>query len=137
LLYVISISLSFKIICFVDIFCNFVSIIRLVNKAVVAIHELPLYRKETKGAIQLKMQSKQTNIKEQIDQTINIVVDKAIYTAIHDIAKSEGLPLPMLIRDLLKEALELREDVLLVQFAEDREKTFDNSTALTHEEVWQ
>jgi predicted DNA-binding ribbon-helix-helix protein len=82
------------------------------------------------------MITKSTNMKTQMEQTINIVVEKTLYTTIHEIAESEGLPLSILIRDLLNEALELREDVLLAQFAKNREKTFDNSKALSHEEVW-
>ncbi|MBA7642482.1 hypothetical protein ES703_50177 [subsurface metagenome] len=31
----------------------------------------------------------------------------------------------MVTRDLIKEALEINEDVILVDFAEEREKTFD------------
>jgi hypothetical protein len=43
----------------------------------------------------------------------------------------------MLMRDLVKEALELREDQALADFAEQREDSFDRSKALSHEEVWQ
>lgn len=41
-----------------------------------------------------------------------------------------------IIRDLVKEALELREDIVLSKFAEDREKTFNKSKVLSHQEVW-
>jgi hypothetical protein len=38
---------------------------------------------------------------------------------------------------LAKEALELREDQALAEFAEQRENSFDRDAALTHEAVWQ
>jgi hypothetical protein len=42
----------------------------------------------------------------------------------------------MLMRDLVKEALELREDRELADFAEERDDAFDSSTALTHDDTW-
>jgi len=39
------------------------------------------------------------------------------------------------VRDLLKEALEIQEDMHLSAVAEDREKSWDESSALSHEEV--
>ena len=83
------------------------------------------------------MTTKLTKNQIQMEQTLNIVVEKNVYTAINEIAESEGLPLSILVRDLIKEALELREDALLAKFANDREKTFRDSIALTHEEAWQ
>jgi Holliday junction DNA helicase RuvA len=38
--------------------------------------------------------------------------------------------------DLIREALELYEDAYWAQLAEERWKTFDRKTALTHEQVW-
>ena len=67
---------------------------------------------------------------------INIVVEKPIYVVIHDMAKEEGISMSMVVRDLIREALELREDIALTIFAEDREKTFDGSKALSHDEAW-
>jgi hypothetical protein len=40
------------------------------------------------------------------------------------------------MRDLVKEALELREDRVLADMAEDRESGFDRNKALSHDEVW-
>jgi len=39
--------------------------------------------------------------------------------------------------DLLREALELYEDVALDELARAREPTFDRSRTFTHEAVWQ
>ena len=42
-----------------------------------------------------------------------------------------------MVRDLVREALELREDIALSKFAEEREETFDRSKALSHNKVWE
>jgi hypothetical protein len=67
---------------------------------------------------------------------MSLAVEKPIYNAIHDLADKEGVSMSTVVRDLLKEALEIREDVTLSKFAEDREKTLDISNTLTHEQVW-
>ena len=40
------------------------------------------------------------------------------------------------VRDLVKEAVELEEDIALSAFAEEREQTFKEAEALEHEEIW-
>lgn len=67
---------------------------------------------------------------------INVVLEKPLYSALHDLAEEQGLSLSMLMRDLAREALELREDRALADFAAEREENFDRGKALTHEEVW-
>ena len=42
----------------------------------------------------------------------------------------------MKARDLMKDALEIHEDVILGEFAELRETSFTRSDALSHEDVW-
>jgi predicted DNA-binding protein len=63
-------------------------------------------------------------------------LEKPVYNALHDLAENEGVSMSMLMRDLVKEALELREDRALAEFAAEREKDFDPSEALSHDEVW-
>jgi len=67
---------------------------------------------------------------------VNVVLDKNIYNAVKDLSGSEDMSMSSTIRDLVKEALELREDIALSKFAEGREKTFDRSKALSHKENW-
>ena len=67
---------------------------------------------------------------------VNVVLDKNIYNAVKDLSESEDMSMSSTIRDLVKEALELREDIALSKFAEEREKTFDRTKALSHKEVW-
>jgi len=68
---------------------------------------------------------------------VNIVVEPPLYSALHDLAVSEGVSMSTIARDLIREALNLREDVALAAFADTRMKTFNRKVALSHEDVWE
>ena len=67
---------------------------------------------------------------------VNVVLEKPLYSVLHRLAEDEGISMSMLMRDLVKEALEIREDQALADFAEQRESSFDRRKAQRHEEVW-
>ncbi|MBA4367875.1 MAG: antitoxin, RHH family protein [Desulfobacterium sp.] len=67
---------------------------------------------------------------------VNIVVEPLLYNVIHDLATSEGVSMSTIARDLIREAIDLREDVALAVFADKRMKSFDRKVALSNEEVW-
>ncbi|MBI4699199.1 MAG: toxin-antitoxin system, antitoxin component [Nitrospirae bacterium] len=67
---------------------------------------------------------------------INVVLEKPLYHNVERLAKKDGVSLSFKVRDLVREALEIEEDVALSQFAEKREKTFDRKKSLRHDEVW-
>jgi predicted DNA-binding protein len=67
---------------------------------------------------------------------VNIVVEPPLYNVMHDLATSEGVSMSTLARDLIREAIDLREDVALAVFADKRMKSFDRKVALSNEEVW-
>jgi metal-responsive CopG/Arc/MetJ family transcriptional regulator len=67
---------------------------------------------------------------------INVVLDKTLYRSVQRIARKDGVSLSLKVRDLVKEALEMEEDIALATIAEEREKTFDRKKSLTHNEVW-
>jgi len=68
---------------------------------------------------------------------VNIVVEPPLYKALNDLAVSEGISMSTIARDLIREALNLREDVALAAFADKRMKTFKRKVALSHEDVWE
>ena len=68
---------------------------------------------------------------------VNIVVEPPLYRAMHDLAASQGLSLSTVARDLIREAIEFREDVSLAAFADTRMKTFRRKAAFSHEDVWE
>ena len=68
---------------------------------------------------------------------VNIVVEPPLYSVMHDLAASEGVSMSTIARDLIREAIDLREDVALAAIADVRMKTFDRKVALSHEDVWE
>ena len=67
---------------------------------------------------------------------VNIVLEKPLYEVLRRLAKRDGVSLSLKLRDLVKEALILEEDRVLAQFAETRERSFDRTISLTHEQTW-
>jgi hypothetical protein len=67
---------------------------------------------------------------------VNVVLEKPLYANIERLAKRDGVSLSLKVRDLVKEALEMEEDIALAQFADSRDKTFSRKKSLRHDEVW-
>ncbi len=67
---------------------------------------------------------------------VNIVVEPPLYSVLQNIATSEGVSMSTIARDLIREAIELREDVALADFADMRMKTLDRKKGLSHDDVW-
>ncbi len=67
---------------------------------------------------------------------INVVFEEPLYAAITELAKRDKVSLSLKVRDLVKEAVELQEDIALSIFAEERDKSFRKKAALKHNEVW-
>ena len=67
---------------------------------------------------------------------INVVLEKPLYESIKRLAKKDGVSLSLKARDLVKEALELQEDIDLSCFAEKRESSYRKTKSLKHSEVW-
>ncbi len=68
---------------------------------------------------------------------VNVVLERPLYEALSRLARRDGTSLSLKARDLLRDALETHEDLALSRIAEERERTFDRSRALSHREVWQ
>jgi len=67
---------------------------------------------------------------------INVVLDVPLYQSVQFLAKKDGVSMSTKVRDLLKEALEIQEDIYLAAFAEERENASAEFPAMTHEETW-
>lgn len=67
---------------------------------------------------------------------INVVLEKPLYSTIERLASRDGVSLSLKVRDLVKEAIEMEEDIALAEFASKREKTFTKGKSLKHAEVW-
>jgi hypothetical protein len=67
---------------------------------------------------------------------INVVLDNSLYRNVQILAEKDKVSLSTKVRDLLKEALEIQEDIALSAFAEEREKSWNDPDALSHNDVW-
>jgi len=67
---------------------------------------------------------------------INVVLNNLLYQDVRLLAEKDNVSLSAKVRDLIKEALEIQEDIALSGFAESREKSWNDSKALNHDDVW-
>jgi uncharacterized protein (DUF1778 family) len=67
---------------------------------------------------------------------INVALEKPIYSLIERLAHERGLSLSMVTRDLVREALEIHEDSMLVRIADERLAELGDRKTLNHVEVW-
>lgn len=65
---------------------------------------------------------------------VNVVLERPLYDALGRVAKTDGASLSTKARDLIRDALELREDAGLYDVAAER--ALDRGTGLSHDEVW-
>jgi hypothetical protein len=68
---------------------------------------------------------------------INVTLEESLYSVIEELARLKGLSMSTVTRELIKEAIEIEEDVLLASFAEERDHSSTTSQALGHEETWE
>jgi transcriptional antiterminator Rof (Rho-off) len=67
---------------------------------------------------------------------INVVLDPPLFKNVQFLAKKDGVSLSTKVRDLLKDAVEIQEDIFLADITEKRENTLDAKEALSHEDTW-
>ena len=67
---------------------------------------------------------------------VNVVLDPPLYERVQFLAQKDGVSLSTKVRDLLRDSVEIHEDVVLTEFAGERDKSFKKSKALSHEDVW-
>ena len=67
---------------------------------------------------------------------VNVVLEKPMYDIVGRIAREEGISLSTVVRNLVKEAIEIREEIGLMHLATDRERTLSKRCALSNKEVW-
>ena len=67
---------------------------------------------------------------------LNVVLDPSLYKSLYKLAHQEGISLSLAARDLIKEGLEIHEDMYWQEVAREREKTFSYEKSLSHKDVW-
>jgi len=67
---------------------------------------------------------------------INVAVDNELYRTIQALSRKRGVSMSMVARDLIREAVDIEEDLALADFAAEREQTMDKHPTLSHEDAW-
>ena len=67
---------------------------------------------------------------------VNMVLERSLYEALKRQATRDGVSLSLKARDLIREAIEMSEDVALGHVARERERSFKRAKALRHDQVW-
>ena len=67
---------------------------------------------------------------------INVVLEPPLYEKVHFLAEKDGVSLSTKVRDLIQVSIEINEDISLADFGTERDKTFNKSKALSHDETW-
>ena len=70
-----------------------------------------------------------------VKKRINITIDKEMEVGLKLLAKHKKQPQATVAATLMREALELQEDLAWAKLAEERRRTHKGKY-LTHEEVW-
>jgi predicted DNA-binding protein len=65
---------------------------------------------------------------------LNVVLDIALYKIIESIAEKEGKSMSVIAKELLEDAIEKSEDLILSQMAIERENK--SKKTISHEEAW-
>lgn len=66
---------------------------------------------------------------------INVALEKPLYKIVEKLAARDHVSLSLKVKELIREALEFSEDVMLTKIAEHREKSFSRKKALTHKRI--
>ena len=67
---------------------------------------------------------------------INVCLDSALYQCVRMLAEKDNISLSAEVKNLLKDAVESHEDIYLAELASEREKSWDEAAALSHEDFW-
>ncbi|MFH1092911.1 MAG: antitoxin, RHH family protein [Candidatus Omnitrophota bacterium] len=67
---------------------------------------------------------------------INVVLDPEIYNILNKSAQSQGISLSLFSRDLIKEALEIREDLYWQEQARKRDNSLSKNKKISHKDIW-
>jgi predicted DNA-binding protein len=66
---------------------------------------------------------------------IHVILENPLYERVRLLAEKDGVSLSTKVRDLIREAIEMQEDIYIARFAEVREASWKAQAVLSHEEV--
>ena len=68
---------------------------------------------------------------------INILVEPSLHRALQDLAESAGVSLSTVAHDLIREAINLREDAALAALLDIRIRALGKKETLSHGDIWE
>ena len=86
--------------------------------------------------VELKNGTQMIGTLRAFDIHINVVLEDSLYKKVQFLAQTDGVSLSTKVRELIKEAMDLQEDLYLASFAEERERTWDKLNTRIHNEIW-
>ena len=116
----------------VTTFCSFISHYTKVV-TVMVFYECGLIKFITYGTLELQNEG---GLMPTRLPRLNVVLEKHTFEAIERLAKDEKVSLSLMAKDLIKDALFVREDIFWAKEAELRLKSLDNKKALSHKDIW-
>lgn len=66
---------------------------------------------------------------------INLVIEEPLYRIIFQLARKDKVSISQKTRDLIRDALELIEDIGLEHIADERMKNYDAKKVISHEKL--
>ena len=67
---------------------------------------------------------------------VNVVLDPLLFAALGRMAERDGVSMSLEARDLIKEALEAKEDIYWDMVAAERTKTYNARKSISHKDMW-
>ncbi|MEK7448409.1 MAG: antitoxin, RHH family protein [Planctomycetota bacterium] len=67
---------------------------------------------------------------------LNVKLEPGLYQTLNRLARREKISLSLMARDLIKEALEIYEDMYWQKEVQKRDRTFSYKKSLSHDETW-
>lgn len=65
---------------------------------------------------------------------LNVVLDESLYKIIEDLSQKEGKSMSVIAKELLEDAIEKHEDLVLSQMAMEREAK--SKKTISHKDAW-
>ncbi len=67
---------------------------------------------------------------------VNVVLSPRIYGDVQTLSEARGRSMSSIVEDLVREALEIQEDIALAALADERKKSLKKSELVSHKKAW-
>lgn len=67
---------------------------------------------------------------------VRLALDQRMLSAVRQLAKRDRVSVSLKLRDLVRQGVELEEDLILAAIAKRRDRTFYRDKWLSHKQIW-